>query len=174
MAVSTQYRCVPEHCKWNFDSPSCPGRASTCITISFYTDQDALQQLWTTRVVWLNLLKLEKYYASFVAAQWYSLKPITWSTQGNWSMEHASRFRYRVLIYAHETCANKSCVQIRNFCWFTSVFPVHKDSLLPHTVWFIQEVSKRDSSVMISVGKSSFKIIPRSRLQSSSSMNPNQ
>ena len=64
--------------------------------------------------------------------------------------------------------------KIRNFCWFTSVFPVHKDSLLPHTVWFIQEVSKRDSSVMISVGKSSFKIIPRSRLQSSSSMNPNQ
>ena len=74
MAVSTQHRCVPEHCKWNFDSPSCPGRASTCITVSFYTDQDALQQLWTTRVVWLNLLKLEKYYASFVAAQWYSLK----------------------------------------------------------------------------------------------------
>ena len=64
--------------------------------------------------------------------------------------------------------------KIRNVCCFTSVFPVHKDSLLPHTVWFIQEVSKRDSSVMISVGKSSFKIIPRSRLQSSSSMNPNQ
>ena len=35
-------------------------------------------------------------------------------------------------------------------------------------------VSKRDSNVTMSVGKSSFKMIPRSRLQSSSSMNPNQ
>ena len=35
-------------------------------------------------------------------------------------------------------------------------------------------VSKRDSNVTMSVGKSSFKMIPRSRLQFSSSMNPNQ
>ena len=35
-------------------------------------------------------------------------------------------------------------------------------------------VSKRDSNVTMSVGKSSFKMIPLSRLQSSSSMNPNQ
>lgn len=40
----------------------------------------------------------------------------------------------------------------------------------PHS----QDVSRRESKVMISEGKSSLRIIPRSWLQSSSSMKPNQ